>query len=77
MTEFSKTVTPQKSTDPTKKASTEELVALPSAPEGSWLETWQHLTPEAKDGTKEQVHAILLLIDEEKSGLCENDVKIR
>ncbi len=61
MTDLSKTTTPQTGTEPTKKASTDELVALPGAPEGSWLETWQHLTPEAKEGTKEQVHAILLL----------------
>ena len=61
MTDLSKTTTPQTGTEPTKKASTDELVALPGAPEGSWLETWQHLTPEAKDRTKQQVHDILLL----------------
>ena len=64
MTEFTKNVTPQTGTEPTKKASTDELVALPGAPEGSWLETWQHLTADAKDRTKEQVHAILLLKSE-------------
>ncbi len=57
----SKDTTPQTPTEPTMTASSDELVALPGAPEGSWLETWQHLTADAKDRTKEQVHAILLL----------------
>ncbi len=61
MSKFTKNVAPPTSTEPAISALSEDIVAVPGAPEGSWLEKWQHLTPEAKERTKEQVHAILLL----------------
>ena len=61
MSKFTKNVTSQSATEPTISASTDDIVAVPGAPEGSWLEKWQHLTHEAKERTKDQVHSILLL----------------
>ncbi len=69
MTKFTKNIAPQTANEPTSTAIKEDIAArtgtditaVEPSPQVSWLEKWQLLTPEAKDRTKEQVRAILLL----------------
>ena len=69
MTKFTKNVAPETTAEPTTTRIKEEFVARPgaditsveSSPRINWLEKWEHLTPDGKDRTKDQVRAILLL----------------